>query len=454
MEDLDPEPPGRARTVRTREVWLGVLLLLGVLGWAGWQWWHGERLRNDYELGSRAVIAQQWDEARAYFQAADGYRDASTRAQDVEKKIEERNKQYEIASVHAEAGEWAVVLKAAQEVAAIQPHYKGLDALTTEAERRVYRDALNGSIARRVLDDPALYYRDAEKWVRLEESDRWSRIRAYGEDGTFLYDVPGSGWAGPPTPTPTVAPGLPQQTEVGSPELVGRRLMTVSFDGVHGPVFHKLSLDPSRYIYYVMSTAGVWGVHVSNMEYAGVPMEGLYVGSELDYEAYDSNRTSTITVAPNAVLVGFGAQGNHILLAEFDPSAPGAGGVKLYAAAPDGTQARLIYSTTGSIKSALLSPDERFVLVTTIEPQEGTNGKMAAVLLDLLGDAEPRTLMKADARVTFSNFTVSVNGPSGLRAAFLRRGRFADMVIVTINDGSTGTQVKLIDPEHPQWSRT
>ena len=456
MEDLDPEPSGRARSVRAREVALGVLLLLGVLGWAGWQWWHGETQRNSYERGRQAVIAQQWDEARSYFGSASGYKDATTRAEDAEKKIEERDKQYEIAAVHAEAGEWVVALKAAQAAAAIQPHYKDLDALTTEAEKRVYFEALHGTVARRLLDDPGLYYRSVDSWVRLENSDRWSDVLGYGGQETFLYDVPGPGWVPQPTPTSVSVEGQPFQMESGSPRLAGRQLMAASFQDDSGPRMERLSLDPAQYNFYITGKQGVWAIHYSESSprYPGLPIEGALAGYEVAYEAYGSGLTSTIGIAPNMAIVDFAAQSEQLLLARFDPEAPTTGGLELFMAGPDGSQPRLIYTTTNSIRTARLSPDGQYVLITSLEHIEGVNGKMVAVLLDVMGEAEPRTLVEAAVTVRINGTRVIWDQSSGMRAIFLRRGHFANKVLVTINNRDSGSEVKLIDPEHPDWSRT
>lgn len=456
MEDLDPEPSGRARSVRAREVVLGVLLLMGVLGWAGWQWRHSESQRNNYELGRQAVIEQRWDEARSRFASASGYKDAAARAEDAEKKIGERDKQYEIASVHAEAGEWVVALKAAQEAARIQPHYRDLDALITEAEKRVYREALHGTIARRQLDDPGLYYRDVDSWVRLENSDRLSDVLTYDWQETFLYDVPGPAWVPQPTPTSVSVDGQPFPMESGSPRLAGRQLMAASFQDDAGARMERLSLDPARYNYYITGKKGVWAIHnsESSPRYPGLPVEGALAGYEVAYEAYGSGLTSTIGIAPNMAIVDFATQSDQLLLARFDPEAPTTGGLELYIAGPDGSRPRLIYTTTNSIRTAFFSPDGRYLLVTSLEHIEGVNGKMAAVLLDVMGEAEPRTLIEVAVTVRVNGTRTNWDESSGLRATFLRRGHFANKVLVTVSNPNSDSEIKLIDPEHPDWSRT
>lgn len=452
MEDLDPEPSTRARSVRAREVVLGVLLLVGVLGWAGWQWWHGESLRRNYELGSQAVIAHRWEDARALFDAARGYRDADTRAEEAEKQIEERNKHYDLAVVHAKAGEWVVALQAAQEATAIQPDYKDLSALKAQAESHVYRQALSGTVALRLGDDPGLYYRNADSWVRLENSDQWSDIRGSSTDGTYLYDVPSPGWVSQPTSVPVQ--GQPSGSRTGSLELAGRRLVAASFKDSSSPTFETLSLDPARYDYYIGGEAGVWGLRTPPYtdRYPGLPLVGCFSLCEITYEAHGSSLTSTVSIAPNMAVTYYGPQGNHLLIAEFDPQ-PRNEGMSLYLTGPDGSNPQMVYTTTGAIQNALFSPNERYVLVVMIERLEGTSGKMAVVLLDLESGAGPRTLIESDVILNPPGQGINVEEGTRLSANFLFRGYFANKVLVTISR-DPNTTFKLIDPEHANWNLT
>lgn len=456
MEDLDPEPAARATSVRAREVVLGVLLLVGVLGWAGWQWWYGESLRRSYELGSRAVIEQRWEDAMAYFGAAGEYKDASTRAEEAEKKIEERDEQYGLASSRLDAGEWAAALKAAQQAEGIQPGYKDIEALVTSAEGQVYREALSGTIAMRLRDDPGLYYRGADRWTRLEGSDRWSDVRTYSPDGTALYDVPGPGWLPQPSPTP----GEYMVLAPGDPTLAGRRLMAASFQDSSGPQFHQLSLAPERYNFYVAAEAGVWGIRIPPPKGSIAPImpaEGWLPGYEIDYEAYGSSLTSTISIAPNMVVTDLGAKGRHVLLAELDRLAPDRGRARLYLAGPDGSQPRLVYTTTSAIKNARISPDERYALVITVDHIEEARGVMAVVLLDLEGKAPPRTLVENSDVVYASDTWQHINETLGVSATFLYRGYFSSKVLFAVTSWDFHAQryvtnVKMIDLEHPDWS--
>jgi hypothetical protein len=391
-----------------------------------------------------------------YFGAAGEYKDASTRAEEAEKQIEEREEQYGLASSRLDAGEWAAALKAAQQADGIQPGYKDIEALISRAEAQVYREALSGTIAMRLRDEPGLYYRGADRWTRLEGSDRWSDVRTYSPDGTALYDVPGPSWLPQPSPTP----GEYMILEPGDPTLAGRRLMAASFRDSSGPRFHPLSLAPERYNFYIAAEAGVWGIRLPPAKDGFVPImpaEGWLPGYEIDYEAYGSSLTSTISIAPNMVVTDLGAKGKHVLFAELDRLAPDRGRARLYLAGPDGSQPQLVYTTTSAIKSARLSPDERYALVITVDHIEEARGVMAVVLLDLEGKAPPRTLAENNDVVYARDTWQHVNETLGVSATFLYKGYFASKVLVAVTSWDFNTQryvinVKMIDLEHPDWS--
>ena len=458
MEDLDPEPAARAGSVRAREVVVGVLLLLAVLAWAGWRWWYDESVRNTYELGRQAVIEQRWEDARDYFGAAGDYKDAPTRAAEADKQIEARDKQYGLARSHAEAREWAAAFRAAREASAIQPRYKDLETLLAQTESQVYSEALSGTFAMRLRDDPGLFYRDAERWVRLERSDQWSDIRSRGASGITLYDAPGPGWAPQPSPTPTRADSFGPTP--GFPDLAGRQLMAASFREGSGPVFHKLALDPARYNYYVQGEAGVWGIRFptrAEMSIPVMPVQGFPEGFELGYEEYGSGITSTLRIAHNMAVTDLGATGKHMLVAQLDREAEDRGRVRLYVAGPDGSQPRLVYTTTSGIKNARFSPDERYVLVITVDHIEEERGRMAAVLVDLQSDAPPRTLVENDAVVYFGDTWMHVDQAMGVSASFLYKGYFKNKLLVasTLWDAAArgyATDIRLIDLEQPNWT--
>src|SRR5215210_6706654 len=137
MEEINPEPEERSGAWRVKEFVLGLLLIIGVLGWALGTWWHDESVRHDYEKAQQAASAQRWDEALSYFTAAEGYMDADARGAEASKLVEERNKQYEVARAHQQSGPAAIALKAARAVQTIEPGYKDVDAIVAEAKEQV-----------------------------------------------------------------------------------------------------------------------------------------------------------------------------------------------------------------------------------------------------------------------------------------------------------------------------
>ena len=76
VEDLDPEPEQSPSRFQLRELVLGLLLLVGVLGFAGWQWWSQESRQSSYARAVTALSRNDLDQARALFAGASGYRDA------------------------------------------------------------------------------------------------------------------------------------------------------------------------------------------------------------------------------------------------------------------------------------------------------------------------------------------------------------------------------------------
>src|SRR5689334_1843688 len=94
VEDLDPEPPARARHSQRRELVIGLLLVLGLAGLGGWQWWQQQSKLAAYQSGGRAAAAQDWDAAYAAYTAAGDYSDAPARAAAAGRTIAERSTQY------------------------------------------------------------------------------------------------------------------------------------------------------------------------------------------------------------------------------------------------------------------------------------------------------------------------------------------------------------------------
>src|SRR5688500_12539669 len=107
VEELDPEPEPSGGWMHLRELILGFLLLVGVLGWSGWEWWQQDQNQASYLIAQQAADEQDWDRALQYFERVKGFKDADVRASEMNKLVTERNRQYEIASSSAEKGDWA-----------------------------------------------------------------------------------------------------------------------------------------------------------------------------------------------------------------------------------------------------------------------------------------------------------------------------------------------------------
>src|SRR5438034_4214778 len=152
VEDLDPEPAARRGISasggpglsRTFDLALGLLLLVGVVGWSGFTWWRDQANRSHYQQAQKAATLHRWEDALAQYSAARGYKDADARAAEAAGKIRERDHQYAIATRLKSADspsspiESAHTLPAARAVQAIQPNFKDKKEIAAEAAEQVY----------------------------------------------------------------------------------------------------------------------------------------------------------------------------------------------------------------------------------------------------------------------------------------------------------------------------
>jgi hypothetical protein len=364
VEDLDPDPPARGRPTFVRELMLGLVLLLAVLGWAGWQSWQQQSRQDDYRLAQLAASQHNWDEARDRYLAASGYKDSDAHAEEAVRLIHERDQQYQAAVNNANKKQWAVALAACRAASSIQPNYRDLNTISAEAQKQVYAEALSGTVALRTqADPPGLYYRTGDAWVWLQGSDKWSSVLGQGTPDRIIYDVPGSGLNGPQAQNP-----LPEDTSSRLANLRGRLLVVAS---VGGPqlTYHTLALDPSDYSYFLPRENGVWAASTQRNAIIGDVRYG-YAGFSFTYEPYGSPITKTISpLHPEVTLLDFDRSGDHILFVEPSESHTN---LDVYIADADGSNRRLIYShaafsgasKSGGIQSGQFSPDGRYVLLT------------------------------------------------------------------------------------------
>jgi hypothetical protein len=448
VEELDPEPVSLGEASRRRELVMGVLLLLGVLGWSGSQYWLQQALQGHYAAARQAGEERDWDTARAQYAAAAGYRDANARSTEVARLIVERDDHYDAAVSAAGRGLWAECLRATQAVRVIEPNYQDVRSLEAEAEAEVYRAALSGTVALRTDANPrGLYYRTANGWVWLAGSDRYSRVLvAAGAAGPVLYDAPGESGsiAPPPSPTPkTYGPTL------GTPELGGRRLMVASpRDGTLS--FTPLALDPALYNTYVVGTGGVWALRFNDGYRRGRQLiqHSGYGYFDLAYQRLGSPVTSTLGLPGTEWMVmDLAPGGDRILMADVKKPDSFRAQSTLYIADGAGAGRRLLYSGGGLVGRAQFSPDGQRVLLTAYSPIKGThNVQQSLMLLDAEGASPPRVLAQREASAVSEDFFPP------LGATFLKGSHGSGQIVLAEWNGGEGS-LSLLDPtgrEKPQ----
>ncbi len=483
VEDLDPDVSGTPASWRNRELVLGLVVLLCVLGWVGGSWLHDESNRSHYEQAQQAAADRRWDDALANYSAAAGYKDADALASDAARQIEERDRQYEVATAHRSSGPAALALQAARAVETIEPGYKDVDALAAQAEAQAYTDALSGTVVMRTQATPAgLYYMGPSGWLYLRGSDQWSSVLSTALDeanGRYVvYDVAGPGWTPPtatatPTGTATPAPsyyGIPQ----GSPDKAGRALVIATLLGGSGdPTYSTLHLNPADYNYYICNRQGVWGLRYLPSNTNPIVPSSAFGSASMVYEPISALGTApkgpiTATVVmpgTGGMVVDFGRDTGLLLLAARGASIDGKSATNLYVTAGDGGNARLVFSTTGALLSAKISPDEHHALVVTAQAPassaapgaQAIDDKMvvsaALVSLDRSGqDAPPTTLLTVsmNALMDAGGMPYLVGGGLTMNGVFLEQGAFKDTLLLAWRDPTAPTQarLRLVDVSH------
>jgi|GEM_PF-4838080 len=458
MEELNPQPEDRPEASRVKEVVVGMLLVVGVLGWVLGTWWHDESIRSDYKKAQQAVSQKRWDEALRYFTSSKGHLDADARATEAARLIEERNKQYEIATAHQQAGPAALALQAGRAVQTIEPGYKDVDTLVARAKGQVYTDALLDTVVMRNDANPSgLYYRGANGWTYLRDSDRWSTMYGCTSSTYIVYDVPGPDWT-PPEITSSfrnleysddARALLAAQRE----NKEGRRLMVAILDAARDNLtFEALQFNAENYTCYV-GEAGVWGLHYQRpSELLSIP-KGMFGELGANYEAFGSDITRSVKlIGSDGVIADLGKRGNTTLLVGRSGSKADGDRVGVYAAGPDGSNPRQVLSTTGTVVSAILSPDEQRAVVIAAEPDGSSSTdriRVSARMLDLAGTRWPVTIAETTLprRYGYANINSSLAERFSMSAVFLEKGVFegkllvgwleGDMVKVYLYDTST-----------------
>lgn len=446
VEDLDPEP-GQGRGLGgKREMWLGGALLAVVVLFAVWQWLRQDYQAGRYRAGQEAIGENNWDAASIYFAQASGYNDADVLAKNSQQMVEQRDRLYKSANEHIDKSEWLQALSDIRALGRIQPSYKDMEVREKLATEKVYDDALSGTVVMRTAaNPPGLYYRTPTAWVWLEGSDRNSIWLANERADHIVFDVASDRSTATPTPTPT-----PDSSAIPN-GFIGRSLVDAQVSETKLS-FSRLAVDPGVYPPIFVGSDGMWAVNSDRYrEYAAFVfpfVRNNFWGSELEYQPYGSDisakveLTASVTYTEGTVLVFVDPNSNRYLMAHwtngqsYGPNKDTV--IDLYAGAA-GEEQTLVYTHKGGrLESAQLSPDGRYMVVTTQAEFKQSVDVIVTSLLDLEGTAPPRILKEA-FRYSGSGDLLTLN------SAFVSKGVYAGKLVLA-EYGSSGTQISVIDP--------
>jgi len=445
VEDLDPEPPPHGRLWQWRELILGLMVALAVLGWAGWQWVSQLHDESEYKQGEQALQANDLEEAASHFGSIPDYKDAGSRARELGTQIGERDSWYQELTTGYESGNWLQAYDAAQHLRKVVPGESYVETLFSTAREHVYTEALSGTVLSRLdADPPGLYYRAGDKWIWLVDSDASSRILGTGPPGHMLYDITITDQGR----TPGKHPGY---------GLEGNSLMLATFTP-DGLTFKPLTLDPAAFDYFIWGDEGVWGLADKVSPY-NRQIDGpgtFYAGYEIAYEAYNSPVIQDMKPKGNGwVVIDFAPDGQQVLLADVSKLNSSHPWIGLYAADGDGTNLRLLYSFNGRFQRAIFSPDSRYVLLTTFSrfAYDMSAGKQTIQLLDTTAQHPPRVLAEVDKSYDSTTYYLD----HSLSSTFLQSGPYAGRILLIDSAANQTTSVSVVDPDNvpriiPKWS--
>lgn len=438
IKGLDPLPAAESRRPPPWELILGLLLILGVAGFALISWWQQQHQVTAYRAGTRAATAQNWDAARAAYLDAGDYADARARATEIAGKITLRDQQYALALAAERAGDWGGLAAAVAPLRDLAPHYGDAPRLLDEVESHVYLPALSGTVALRpAASPPGLYTYGAARWQWLTGSDAASRLVGECAGGNLLYDGPVAGERQPQRPTP--APGSPYTLEH---DMTGRQLLVASPSGhVRTTLRGRIALAED----YGCDAAGVWGMSYLREGLPGAGEEDTPATGALDFVAQPFDSPAPIAPAlpgPAWYVVGVAPGGRQILLIDATDVTRQNWHSRLFMARADGSARHLLGDRPGLPSGEVsFSPDGRFVVLQVFQPAPG-GAHQVLVLLDTTGTAPPVTLVDALHPADRSNFWSPVSGH------FLAAGPHRGALAVTVCTAEF-TIFRLLDPQHP-----
>jgi hypothetical protein len=424
MEDLDPAPSRAGASGLRPELLLGVLVLVGVLGFAGWDWWRQERQERAYSAGQRAAAALRWEEARAAFAAAEDFQDAPQRAAAAATAIATRDEQYTAAEEALAHGDPLGALAALRAVEDLQPGYRDSAALRAQVEPAVYAGALGGVVVLRPqADPPGLYVYNASGWQWLRDSDATSRVLASAPP-YVLYD----------SPVPA-APGPPRRHLIRATLTDGR------------PRIDRFALNPAEFAAYRVGAAGIWAIR-SPLDLPGdlARVDGFNMYS-LAYQVVSSPRGKQFSLPnPRWVVLDMAADGRRYLLADLTDATRRSPRSTLYLGDAYGAAPRPLTTIPGMVLRARFSPDEHTILLHTTQPAARPDKEVQLVLLLDANGAPPARLLH-DQTVDRGVTTGSDNTQT-VAATFLTRGPRAGQVLLLTAEESRARLI-LHDPAQP-----
>jgi hypothetical protein len=439
VEDLDPRPAPRKNDVEVRELLLGLLLLLAIIGWAVWQTQQQEGTATLYRLGQQAEKEGKWGEALGRYSAAPDYPGAADGVTRVTRIIKGLQEHIVSARWYAQEEQWASALLSVQSAGGIDPNYGNLASIEAEARAHVYSQAVQGAVVMREVDGlPALYYRSTTEWVPLPGSDGLSRVLASNGTSRFLYDIPVS-WSTPDS----VSPGPAEEAQSPGERLKDRRIAAALFD--EGPPrFYTLSAGMNVYPRFKIGLRGVWGIPGSRTvrgDQSDMFSGEWPLGEPVGYQGFGSQTMTPLQLpGPDWVALQVEARAGRLLVADLTGDI-----VNVCVSAADGYNPYLVYSTDGALWDFLVSPDGRYVVLVIWHRITDPVQQQLAVLLDLRRQSQ-RGLVKSDIS-TGTETPRNYFNPQVI-AGFLNSGMLAGKVLAA-RFSTDATTLSIFDPDRP-----
>ena len=380
-----PAAGGVPPTLLRWELWLGAVLVLGVLGFALFDWQHQEEQATIYRQGDHAATAHHWTAAHAAFARLGDYRDARRRATEAATLVQRRDTSYQAAQQAWADTDLIAAYRAFSETLAIEPDYRDAPALFAQAGHALVQAALANTVYRRVSGGtPGLYVRRTAtdpEW-RLPGSDGQSRIWSATADGRIVYD--GAEGPAPPYPLP---PGDDGKRRLAA----GRQLRLADPATQAAPKLVPRTFGLGGAM--VVARDGVWWYDptaVGSATAYGFPVEGTPLRLLIYYDL-DTRRATEAALAPDTYfLLDADCAGGRLLIGHYSRIDGTAPRTQLYLAGPTGRTLQPLAGVAGLVTTAQLSPDGHYALYSAVIPTALADiAKLELVALDLAQPAHP-----------------------------------------------------------------